>query len=216
MVSEKAIDCIEELIARIRSESASWPEVHPRWFRGEPDVPTRLVPRLYRVEAYPDENQLLQNFRAMAPSFASRTPMRKDTDQWLCLAQHVGLPTRLLDWTESALFAAHCALKEAHPVVWMLDPIQLNALSASNPEAGILSCRCRGTSRGPPASSISATSTFGARGSTMPLAFRFQLHLYRPTFILEWRRSEVGSPSGARTSAACVNWCQKPSCDVSH
>jgi hypothetical protein len=137
VVSEKAIDCIEELIARIRSESASWPEVHPRWFRGEPDVPTRLVPRLYRVEAYPDENQLLQNFRAMAPSFASRTPMRKDTDQWLCLAQHVGLPTRLLDWTESALFAAHCALKEAHPVVWMLDPIQLNALSASNPEAGI-------------------------------------------------------------------------------
>ena len=94
-------------------------------------------PELYRTRPYPNENQLLQNFRAMAPSFAARTPMRKDTDQWLCLAQHVGLPTRLLDWTESALFAAHCALKEPQPVVWMLDPVELNALSASNPEAGI-------------------------------------------------------------------------------
>ena len=26
---------------------------------------------------------LLPNFRAMAPSFASRTPMRTDTDQWV-------------------------------------------------------------------------------------------------------------------------------------
>ena len=54
-----------------------------RWFRGEPQVPTRLVPKLYRTQPYPNENQLLENFRSMAPSFASRTPMRTDTDQWV-------------------------------------------------------------------------------------------------------------------------------------
>ena len=131
------IESIEELISRIREESTPWPYGHPRWFRGEPDIQTRLTPKLYRVNPYPNENQLLQNFRAMAPSYASRTPARGDKDQRLCLAQHVGLSTRLLDWTESALFAAHFALRSERPVVWMLNPIELNALSASNPAAGI-------------------------------------------------------------------------------
>ncbi len=122
------IQSIEELISRIRTDSSSWPQHHPRWFRGEPNVQTRLVPKLYRQLPYPNENQFLQNFRAMAPSFAANTPVRDATDEWLCLAQHVGLPTRLLDWTESALFAVHFALRETEPVVWMLNPIERNVL----------------------------------------------------------------------------------------
>jgi hypothetical protein len=129
------IHSIEQLISRIRAESSSWPVDHPRWFRGEPNVPTRLVPKLYRRPPYPNENQLLQNFRAMAPSLAVNTPVREATDQWLCLAQHVGVPTRLLDWTESALFAVHFALREPEPVVWMLNPIELNVLSVDEPAA---------------------------------------------------------------------------------
>jgi hypothetical protein len=129
------IQSIEELISRIRTDSSTWPQDHLRWFRGEPNVATRLVPKLYRQLPYPNENQLLQNFRAMAPSFAASTPVRGATDEWLCLAQHVGLPTRLLDWTESALFAVHFALRETEPVVWMLNPIELNALSVNEPAA---------------------------------------------------------------------------------
>lgn len=125
------IESIEELISTIRTASADWPEDHPRWFRGEPNVATRLMPKLYRSTPHPNENQLLQNFRAMAPSFAPATPTREATDQWLCLAQHVGLPTRLLDWTESAMFAAHFSLRASEPIVWMLNPIELNRLSVA-------------------------------------------------------------------------------------
>src|ERR1700730_15140398 len=118
---------------QILADTAKWPKTHQPWFRGEPDVgfPNALVPRLYRKRPFPNENALLQNFRAMAPSFASgaMTPPRGDTDKWLCLAQHVHLPTRLLDWTENALLALFFAIVEERSVVWMLDPIELNARS---------------------------------------------------------------------------------------
>jgi hypothetical protein len=57
------------------------------------------------------------------------TPPRRHTDQWLFLAQHVGLPTRLLDWTEGLFVGLHFALLEEMPVVWMLDPVGLNRKS---------------------------------------------------------------------------------------
>lgn len=61
-------------------------------------------------------------------------PPSERTDQWLFLARHVGLPTRLLDWTEGALVALYFALRtkpkgEQPPVVWMLNPHALNKLS---------------------------------------------------------------------------------------
>ena len=123
------IRSVEEFVTAVRIQSAEWPVAQPRWFRGEPAVcDTPLLPRLYR---YPNgsarENQLLQTFRARASAFAPGSlPDRKQTDQWLFLAQHVGLPTRLLDWSEGALIGLYFALKEPEPVVWMLNPLYLN------------------------------------------------------------------------------------------
>jgi hypothetical protein len=143
---------IESYIKKIRCDLLKYRDEEKRiwlfpWFRGEcvteedSEYYKPLLPKLYRKRRENDpnfsENKLLQHFRMKAPVFSSDlVPKRDETDKWLFLAQHVGLPTRLLDWTESALVALYFALKEkraTHRFVWMLDPISLNMKSISTP-----------------------------------------------------------------------------------
>jgi hypothetical protein len=127
-------DTIDQFIRYIREDSSAWLIPGAPWFRGEPESLTPLLPRLYRghpAGGDPLENWLLQHFRKQAGQFAhSPIPDREATDELLFLAQHVGLPTRLLDWTEGALVALYFALREVSPIVWMLNPFALNTLAS--------------------------------------------------------------------------------------
>ena len=137
MILAKVIQTLENYIHHIRDDRSSWGMDAIAWFRGEgePIVARPLLPKVFRSKdagGEYDENQLLQMFRVKAHTFArGEVPPLERTDQWLFLAQHVGLPTRLLDWTESALLALYFALQNNNPVVWMINPIELNQLSVS-------------------------------------------------------------------------------------
>src|ERR1017187_9173617 len=139
----KTVDSLEEYVSAV--EKLGSRQGGHLWFRGCGRTSHPLVPSLYRHKrrkAIDDillmEKELLARFRQRSIPFTSRSP--SDEWEWLFLMQHYGVPTRLLDWTESPLMALFFAVTQAphsigksgHPVfggdacIWLLDPEQWN------------------------------------------------------------------------------------------
>lgn len=131
-------------VERIRDEWCHRKGELDPWFRGQSSVAFSLVPGLYRFGRRSiDEHAYRHEFRLRAFPFLSESTYAPTTQwDWYFLMQHYGLPTRLLDWSESSLVALYFAMQadtrvdtKVDAAVWMLDPWQLTHRVAGKRDA---------------------------------------------------------------------------------
>ena len=144
----KNLDSLKDYISSVESFRGN--RKGPIWYRGCGKTAHVLKPSLYRhksSQAIDDlmtlEKKLLARFRERSIPFLSRH--MANNWEWLFLMQHYGVPTRLLDWSESPLMALFFAVTSArhtlglrgNPVfssdaaVWLLDPVEWNRKSVN-------------------------------------------------------------------------------------
>lgn len=107
------------------------------WFRGHARSAYKLECSLARAGGLDVERELMAEFQRDATALLGGADLRGGAPtewDWLFLMQHYGVPTRLLDWSESPLAALFFALDDPDVLtatddaaVWALRPQFLNA-----------------------------------------------------------------------------------------
>ncbi len=154
MENEVIVTSVGQFLVKIQEATKSWSMSNMSakpWFRGQTDKEKPLIPSIFRAPGY-DEINLTLMFRNRAEVLGQVPARSGSIDEWLFLMQHFLVPTRLLDWTESAIVALFFSVHEEYDIksipvmnnqkaldnadpechdgaVWLLHPLELNKLT---------------------------------------------------------------------------------------
>lgn len=102
------------------------------WFRGQEDLAWPLVPGAFRRSKRNTVEETSSFYHFVLRADEEHRKTNDSTFKWLTLMQHYGLPTRLLDWTESVLVGLYFATIDTkagrgkNGALYVLDPRRLN------------------------------------------------------------------------------------------
>lgn len=131
---KKEINSIQDLLVELAADNDGYNG--SIWYRGQANQNWPLTPGYLRLSTPPSESTLIKKFKQSAAMLIDTSP--NQSFDWLFLMQHYGVPTRLLDWSESPLVGLYFAVENfqnhvgTDAALWSLRPSELNKNAGIN------------------------------------------------------------------------------------